>query len=108
MQKKYPKFTRIQLCMARNPEYGLVLAPEAVSMLRKDNITISNNNGLQSVKQASKKENRTKRNRVSFRMSDELFGKFEQLRQNGGTKSNQEFLENIVKEYLECSEESTR
>ena len=31
---KFPKFTRVQMCMIRNPEYGIQLAPEAVSVLR--------------------------------------------------------------------------
>lgn len=55
---KYPKFSKIQLSMIRNPQYGLQLAPGAVSLLRDAGIPPPGKTRSQKVKQGNKAKTR--------------------------------------------------
>lgn len=35
LKKRYPKFSKIALCMIRNPEYGVDLSPDAKKFLKE-------------------------------------------------------------------------
>lgn len=92
---KFPKFSRVQMCMIRNPEYGIQLAPEAVSVLRDKGVLPKVKVPVQSVKQAYK---RKKPNRFTVRLSDSQTVRFLQAKEASGCATVQEYLEKLIME----------
>lgn len=96
LSKKYPKFTKVQLSMIRNPEYGLQMASGALSDLRKAGILPDDENVPEKVKLRKRKETRR---RVTIRFDNEDFDRL--LGSKKEKETIQSFIEKIVKEYLD-------
>lgn len=94
IREKYPKFTRVQMSMVKNPEYGIQLSSGALSVLRDKNIRPPS----QSRSAFVKKIHRAKQNRISIRLSDEDKVRFMLAKQQSGCKTVQEYLEKLIKE----------
>ena len=94
LHDKYPKFGRVQMCMIRNPEYGLQMAQGAVSILEANGIYLNGKNKNKKVKQASQ---RKKENKITVRLSDAEKVRLLELKEQAGCKSVQEYIEKIIK-----------
>lgn len=92
LHEKYPKFGRVQLCMVRNPEYGLQMASGALSVLRAKGIPPPVKKPAQSVKQ------RKKEKRITVRLTDAQRVRLLELKDKAGCKSVQEYLEKLINE----------
>lgn len=89
LSEKFPKFTRIQLCMVNNPEYGLDLSAQAKRYLRE--------NGYLS---AETRPIRKKANRVSARFDDSTWEAIKADCEKEGTSSMQEYIEKLIQTKL--------
>ena len=96
LSKKYPKFTKAQLSMIRNPEYGLQMASGALSDLRKAGILPDEENVPEKVKLRKRKETRR---RITVRFDNEDFDRLMGTKKE--KESIQEIVERIVKEKLD-------
>ena len=96
LSKKYPKFTKAQLSMIRNPEYGLQMASEALSTLRDAGILPKTESVSEKVKLRNRKETRR---RITVRFDNEDFDRL--LSSKKEKETIQSFIEKIVKEYLD-------
>lgn len=90
ISEKFPKFSKIQLCMLRNPEYGVRLVPEAERLLREKGKRITTATLPQKKKRVAEKK------RVSVRLSDADYEKVKEQMQNAKCSSMQEYLEQLI------------
>lgn len=95
VSEKYPKFTKIQLCMIRNPEYGLRLAPEAERLLKEKGIPLTPQR--RRTPQRKKAPEVPPKKRVSFRLSDAEYEKLKNAVKESGFRTTQEFMEDMIK-----------
>ena len=95
LSEKYPKFTRVQLCMIKNPEYGVQMAPEAVALLRDAGVPLPFKTKAHSVKQRPK---RKKENKYTVRLNDAQKVRFLESLEKSGCKTVQEYLERLISE----------
>ena len=95
LHEKYPKFGRVQLCMVRNPEYGLQMASGALSILRANGIPPPGKNKAENVKQTPK---RKKEKRITIRLTVDQRVRLSELKDKSGCKSIQEYLEKLINE----------
>lgn len=95
LREKYPKFGKVQMCMVRNPEYGLQMASGALSILRANGIPPPVKRQTQKVKQTSK---RKKEKRITVRLTDAQKVRLLELKETSGCKSIQEYLEKLINE----------
>ena len=79
MRTQFPKFSKIALCMVRNPEYGVDFSAAAKKLL----------NG----KQPRKKREAPGRKRLTVRINDKLY---DELKTIAGDGSYQELVEKII------------
>lgn len=90
--------------MAQNPDYGVALSEEAARTLHE---IYPNFECVQKpfsrVKLEKKKRhvNRTKSHRLTVRLDDENYKKFEAALKSASTATTQEFLEKVLEEYYE-------
>lgn len=95
MSKKYPKFTKAQLSMIKNPEYGIQMSSEALSMLRQAGILPDDKSRSEKVKLRQRRE--TKR-RLTIRFENEDFDRLMGLKKEKETI--QSLVERLVKEKI--------
>lgn len=88
LKEKFPKFSRVTLCMINNPEYGIFFSEEAESYLKR-----------QGVIPTAKRPVRKKANRLSARVDDDTYRKIEEITSKTG-QTMQQYLESLVKDSL--------
>ena len=88
---RYPKFSKIQLSMVRNPQYGLQLVPGAVSALRDAGIPPPGKTRSQKVKQGNKAKSR-KAITIRFEINE-----YEELTRS---KKPEQTMQDFIKEKL--------
>lgn len=79
LQQYFPKFTKVALCMVRNPEYGVTFSPKAKRILDKAE-------GKQPKKRATP-------NRLTIRLNDSEMAAVKEAMEQNGCKSYRELLE---------------
>lgn len=89
VQIKFPKFSRIQVCMIRNREYGIWLSPEAERQLLDAGFE------LPYKKRPTRKKNTKKR--VGASLDIDLYSR---AKERAGNKTMQEYIETLIKEDL--------
>ena len=106
LKDEYPKFTKVQMSLIRNPAYGLQLASDAEAMLKAKGIP-SPNKQRREKRTASFKSNpkRTRPERLTVRLtSDEKVLILEHAKASGCI-SVQEYILKLVKENEHGKEE---
>ena len=103
MRKYFPKFSKVVLCYCRNPAYGCVLSEDAMRTLHNlfpDYKVAQNRSSC--VKPDTRKTipNRKKAHRLTLRLDDEAYAKFEEAVKQSET-SQQKFLEKLLEEHYE-------
>ncbi len=93
LHEQYPKFTRQQMSMIKNPLYGIQMSSEAISVLESKDITPPGKIKKKSVK---KNQRRNKQNRYSVRLNDTQKVRFEEQLKQSGCKTVQEYLERLI------------
>lgn len=122
VRKEFPLFTKITAAMANAPDkYGVCLLPEAEQNLVE---IYGPGPGLQSVpfegeapdgkqeqakkvvpiRAARKQQKRAKPNRITFSMTDEVYSRVLDRKQQDGFASMQELIETLLLEYLNAKE----
>ena len=81
MREKFPKFSKVALCMVNNPEYGIDFSEEAKRHL-----------GIK-----KKKARKPEKKRLTVRVPDELY---DAVKQMAGDGSYQELIERIIAEAI--------
>ena len=95
LQKQFPKFTRVQMSLIRNPAYGLQLSAEAKEVLKNAGILpVEEKPRRKRLKNSERKKNE----RITFRLTSEENVRFSEQVKKSGCKSVQEYLEKIIKE----------
>lgn len=95
LSEKFPKFTKSQLSMVRNPEYGLQMASEALAELKAKGIPPPVKKRSHFVKTISQ---RKKPNRVTVRLNDAQKDMLMKAKEKSGCRSLQEYLEKLIAE----------
>jgi len=95
LQKQFPKFTRVQMSLIRNPAYGLQLSAGAQEALRNAGILPPTE---KLPRKRLKNSERKKNERITFRLTSEEKVRFSEQVKKSGCKSVQEYLEKIIKE----------
>ena len=100
LKPKYPKFGKPTCSMICQPEkYGVCLLPEAEAELAME---LGGDPYKHKISHKKKKEaNRTKKNQITFRMSDSLYGNALIMKALYGFPSMQDFLEACLQEYID-------
>ena len=80
MQQRFPKFSKVALCMIRNPEYGVDFSPAAKRYMRN--------------KQA--KEKRTVDKKLTIRMTDDEYLDVQAAMLKHGCKTYRELIEKAI------------
>lgn len=93
LSERYPKFSKIQLCMIRNPEYGVCLAPEAKKLL-KEKIKTHTQKRRKDTK--SQQPQPPAKKRVSMRLSETEYEKLKETVRVSGCKTIQEYMEKTL------------
>lgn len=103
LKEKFPKFHKGLLSAARNSDYGVVLSPSAVRTLREiyPDFKIDSKAVFTSLTQTHKWDSRKKSHRLTVRLDDENYKKFEAALKSASTATTQEFLEKVLEEYYE-------
>lgn len=101
IQAKFPLFSKVQLCMIRNPNYGVEASQELISFCADNGIAIDGIKRLNRTSGAPRKKtaNRKKPNRVSAYVDDNLM---EKIKKNNTT--TQELVEKLLREWAEANE----
>lgn len=87
LKPNFPKFDKRQISMCKNGEYGVTLSPMAVKTLSKH--------------YPVRKENRTKANRITIRLTDiEYAALLSFVEQTGNTIQDE--AEKAIRWYLSC------
>lgn len=81
MQTRFPKFSKVQLCMIRNPEYGVDFSAAAKRLLNKP---------------PPKKRNVSKK--LTVRLTDEEYAEMQAKMQETGCKTYRELIKRITEE----------
>lgn len=105
LRTKFPKFQKSTLCMVRHPEdYGCVLSEDAVQTLYNiyPDLEMAQKPSSK-VKPASRKSvtKRKKAHRLTVRLDDEAYSKFEAALKSASAASTQAFLEKVLEEYYD-------
>ena len=102
MKNEFPLFSRTVLCMCRNPAYGCVLSEDAARTLHEiyPDYKIAQNRSS-SVKHGTRKSisKRKKAHRLTVRLDDEAYAKFEAALKSASATSTQAFLEKVLEDY---------
>lgn len=103
LKEKFPRLSKSTLSMARNSDYGVVLSPSAVRTLREiyPDFKIDSKAVFTSLTQTHKWDSRKKSHRLTVRLDDENYKKFEAALKSASTATTQEFLEKVLEEYYE-------
>lgn len=101
IREKFPQFSKIALCMIRNPDYGVEASQELVAFCDDNDIALK---GIKRLNRASgapakKPAQRKKPNRVSAYVDDRLM---EKIKKNNTT--TQELVEKLLREWAEAVE----
>lgn len=94
LRERFPKFSKVQVSMVKNPEYGIRLVPEAESLLREKGKNITT--ARRRTPQKKKAPEVPPRKRVSFRLADAEYDKLKEAVKSSGYKTTQEYLEHII------------
>lgn len=97
LAEEYPKFSRMQISMIKNPLYGVQLASGAVSLLRDKGIPLPAEINPRSVK---KIEHRKKEKKVTFRLNDTQKVRLIEQAKESNCKSVQEYIEKLIERGL--------
>lgn len=104
MRNEFPLFSRTVLCMVKNPAYGCVLSEDAARTLHEiyPDFKVAQNRSS-SVKHSTRKSvsNRKKAHRLTVRLDDAAYAKFEAALKNASAASTQAFLEKVLEEYYD-------
>lgn len=95
LQPAFPKFTKVQLSLVRNPAYGLQLSSEAVLLLKGKGIAPPGKADQKSFKRTPK---RSKTNRITVRLNDAQKVRLIEQVEQSECKSVQEYLEKLIQE----------
>lgn len=79
LQQHFPKFTKVALCMVRNPEYGVTFSPKAKRILNKAN--------------GEQPKKRSTPNRLTIRLNDSELAAVKEAMEQNDCKSYRELLE---------------
>lgn len=82
LQQHFPKFTKVALCMVRNPEYGVTFSPKAKAILNK------------ATGKSSGKRSTT--NRLTIRLDDNEMAAVKEVMEQTGCKSYRELIEKAL------------
>lgn len=82
MQTQFPKFSKITLCMVRNPQYGVDYSAAAKRLLNK---------------QKPKVRKAPDKKKLTVRVSQSLY---DELKAKAGDRSCQELIEKIISEAI--------
>lgn len=104
LRTKFPKFSKVTLCMVRNPAYGCALSEEAARTLQEIYPNYKVAQKPSSCVKPSKRRsvsNRKKAHRLTVRLDDEAYTKFEAALKKTSATSTQAFLEKVLEEYYD-------
>lgn len=104
LRSKFPKFSKVTLCMVRNPAYGCALSEEAVRTLQDiypDLKVAQNRSSCVKPRKRQSVSNRKKAHRLTVRLDDEAYAKFEAALKSASATSTQAFLEKVLEEYYD-------
>ena len=93
LSDQYPKFSKVQLCMVRNPEYGIQLNPEAERKLKEAGYELKKKYSTPPPRPKRPKPKSPPKKRVSVRLSDEEYEKLRSAAKNSGCQTMQQYLE---------------
>lgn len=79
LQQYFPKFTKVALCMVRNPEYGVTFSPKAKRILDKA--------------EGKRPKKRSTPNRLTIRLNDSEMAAVKEAMEQNGCKSYRELLD---------------
>ena len=84
IRERFPKFSKVSLCMIRNPDYGVEASQELIAFCSDNDITLDGIKRLNRTSGSSRKKiaNRKKPNRVSAYVDD---GLMEKIKKNNTT-----------------------
>ena len=82
LQQHFPKFTKVALCMVRNPEYGVTFSPKAKRILNEAE-------GKQPVKRSTP-------NRLTIRLNDNEMAAVKEVMEQTGCKSYRELIDKAL------------
>jgi hypothetical protein len=82
LQQHFPKFTKVALCMVRNPEYGVTLSPKAKRILDKA--------------EGKMPKKRSTPNRLTIRLNDNEMAAVKEVMELTGCKSYRELIEKAL------------
>ena len=80
MQTKFPKFSKVQLCMIRNPEYGVDFSAAAKRLLRKKET----------------REKRKTQKKITVRLTDDEYLEVQAAMLKTGCKTYRELIEKAL------------
>ena len=104
LKEKFPKFSKIAWCMAQNPAYGVALSEDAARTLQEIYPDYKVAQKPSSCVKPSKRRsvsNRKKAHRLTVRLDDEAYTKFEAALKKTSATSTQAFLEKVLEEYYD-------
>ena len=94
LAQKYPKFSKITMCMISHPErYGVRLTSEAVKYIRE----IYPEHEAPYMPRRRQKSAQQKNHRLSFYVDDDDLAKVKASAEEAGCKTMQEYLHNLIK-----------
>ena len=100
LRTKFPRFQKGTLSMINHPEnYGCVLSEEAMRVLREAYPDFDQEPCIKPRKKSSAK--RKKAHRLTVRLDDEAYSKFEAALKSASATSTQAFLEKVLEEYYD-------
>lgn len=104
LKTEFPKFHKGILSMCRNPAYGCALSEDAAAALHKiypDLKIAQKPSSRVKLKKAKKPENRKKAHRLTLRLDDDAYSKFEAALKADSSTSIQDFLEKVLEDYYD-------
>ena len=93
LSEYYPKFSKVQVCMIRNPEYGIRLTAKGERILKEKNIKLTTQKRKGAIREPKQMP---QRKRISLRLSNADYEKLKESTKNSGYKSMQEYLEKLI------------
>ena len=103
LKTKFPRFSKATLCMVRHPEaYGCVLSEDAARTLHEiypDFECAQKPFSRVKLENRKKPDQRKKQHRVTLRLDDAAYAKFEEAAKSASSK--QVFLEKLLEDYYD-------
>ena len=94
VSKTCPRFSKVQLCMVRNKEYGVYFSPEAEAALVSAGEKIKTKY-TKTLPQKKTPPQTPQKKRVSFRLSDAEYNQLKKAIKESGFRTTQEFMEHL-------------